>query len=545
MKKLVIGFILILTLLAGYGNSPAIRALDTSTFMGMLTEMDVACPVEAAAVRNFALSPLFWLVTEYRSNPADVAGLCAKAAAPMDTTQPCLEHYEDRDFFAMALASNLGVGEDFIWMLPLNAFNYIYENNTFDSKIAFMDQPNPCGTVPLPGPECTADTLAAPTMLTPANGATVSGSPVFTWSLGACSPELVLLMKAGPLSLDPLHGTIHYTLPNETSWSPGQSYLDYCGETYKWWMVSKSVDGATAQTDEWTYTLGDEDCSPLPDAEPDSPPDSPSGLRILGMRDLLAVSQMDTDGDGIQDAFDRCPDVPGPALGRGCPVEFNRCQVEANRRDIIVRVGPGPDRGAFGNLAPLGSWFNVVGSAQASDGSGWWKLDRSQIAGGANANSLWVSQADVTSRGPCAFVREVVASPTIYRPAAPATTGWGACGSCSTCMGPAEQCVTSPEGQCLWDTSCAAGEDGPAIPGCYSVRTSVVATGGASGSVRIMTPRNCEGRTFQAGTVVTFEAVASSGTFTGWSGCGLSGRTPVVSAPINSSCVATATFSMN
>ena len=30
---------------------------------------------------------------------------------------------------------------------------------------------------------------------------------------------------------------------------------------------------------------------------------------------------------------------------------------------------------------------------------------------------------------------------------------WGSCGSCTTCGGPVEQCVTSPQGECLWDAA--------------------------------------------------------------------------------------------
>lgn len=554
MKKLMLICIVIMISLSGLpGRHAPVTALsggryDTSTFMGMLAEMDIACPTEAAAVRNFSLSPLFWLVTEYRNNPVDVAGLCVKAAAPQPTTQACLEPYEAREFFAMAFPGNLGVGEDFIWMTPTNAFNYLFEGSTFADKIAFMDQPNPCGTVPPTGTECSTSTLVAPTPLTPANGATTSGDPLFSWDVGPCDPELVLLVKSGPIT-----GTIRYFSPDVTSWTEGPGYLDYCGETYSWWLTAKSVDGAIIQAEPWTYVVSDQDCRPMPSDDEDAAISSPNGLRIVDAREVLSSALVDSDGDGLVDSADDCPNVPGSLLARGCPMRLARCEVQADRRDIVIRVGPGPSRGIFGYLAPQGQWFSVYGYSQADDGSRWWKLNNEQIRGGASANSLWVNQADVPTRGACDFVRETDPSPVLVRQIVPVQSGWGSCGDCSTCGGPTSQCVTSPEGLCLWDTSCAA-EPAGEVPGigveppagaCYSVGTSTISVGGGAGSVRIMTPRNCANRTFKAGTVVTFEAVAAQGVFTSWSGCGLSGKSPVVSVAINGNCTATATFTLN
>src|SRR5207245_10663933 len=37
-----------------------------------------------------------------------------------------------------------------------------------------------------------------------------------------------------------------------------------------------------------------------------------------------SVSAKDTDGDGVPDVDDLCPDVPGPAEHRGCPVFADR-----------------------------------------------------------------------------------------------------------------------------------------------------------------------------------------------------------------------------
>lgn len=47
----------------------------------------------------------------------------------------------------------------------------------------------------------------------------------------------------------------------------------------------------------------------------------------------------------------------------------------------------------------------------------------------------------------------------------PTTQGWGPCGSCDSCGYPSQECVTSPEGVCLWDPSTCRGQGAPAGAG--------------------------------------------------------------------------------
>ncbi|NDJ78876.1 MAG: hypothetical protein GYB65_21705, partial [Chloroflexi bacterium] len=123
--------------------------------------------------------------------------------------------------------------------------------------------------------------------------------------------------------------------------------------------------------------------------------------------------------------------------------------------------------------------------------------------------------------------------------------GWGPCGSCDTCGHPANECVTSPTGECLWDpTTCGGppppgddddvppGDDDDVPPGdddvppddddiveCYRVSVSYSPASGAYGTASIVTPQNCQGG-YLPGTSVTIQASPSGGgTWTdSWSG---------------------------
>lgn len=82
--------------------------------------------------------------------------------------------------------------------------------------------------------------------------------------------------------------------------------------------------------------------------------------------------------------------------------------------------------------------------------------------------ALWQSDVTYLIRIPIRILGEYIA-PTTPAPTATAAlistpsplatslnatdTGWGSCGSCSTCGGPVEQCVTAPGGVCAWDAA--------------------------------------------------------------------------------------------
>jgi hypothetical protein len=51
----------------------------------------------------------------------------------------------------------------------------------------------------------------------------------------------------------------------------------------------------------------------------------------------------DSDGDGVNDEEDKCPDTPGPASNNGCPVvkeeEKKRAECRARNRRVEFRPG--------------------------------------------------------------------------------------------------------------------------------------------------------------------------------------------------------------
>jgi hypothetical protein len=146
------------------------------------------------------------------------------------------------------------------------------------------------------------------------------------------------------------------------------------------------------------------------------------------------------------------------------------CMVTSDQPDVEVRVGPGENR-AVRQYLPPGEAFPVTGQATAEDGSAWWQL---QLAG---IDQAWVNQADVSAAGACNLVQAVDAPPVVQPPpddsgqTPPATDEptdepsepgtWGDCGSCDSCGHPSDECILSPDGQCVWDPAqCAPTSSG-------------------------------------------------------------------------------------
>jgi len=142
------------------------------------------------------------------------------------------------------------------------------------------------------------------------------------------------------------------------------------------------------------------------------------------------------------------------------------CLIRTNRADVRARVGPGVDRAAFAFLT-AGVEYPVIGFAYDAAGNRWWQLDRASIPGGMAALSLWVLDSEVEEIGDCDNVPPGEVPPEEpwepgepEEPEEPGGPGqWLPCGSCDTCGHPASECVTSPEGACLWDPATCASAD--------------------------------------------------------------------------------------
>lgn len=101
------------------------------------------------------------------------------------------------------------------------------------------------------------------------------------------------------------------------------------------------------------------------------------------------------------------------------------CTVQATQ-DAALRVGPGGNRSIVLYLT-AGATFDVIGTANADDGTRWWRLDKTKAAPNkaAQVNETWVSDAQMTEFGDCDAVG-TVAPPRIIRArptAAPTSTG--------------------------------------------------------------------------------------------------------------------------
>lgn len=223
------------------------------------------------------------------------------------------------------------------------------------------------------------------------------------------------------------------------------------------------------------------------------------------------------------------------------------CAIRADREGVAVRVGPGLSRSIFTSLNP-GIEYTVIGFAESEDGSLWWELDKTQFTGHEGVISLWVAQADVTAIGDCSQIPQGDIPPIIPDPDGgdDVPGSWLPCGSCDTCGHPASECVTSPEGVCLWDPATCTSDAGGDPDGggtCYTVTASVDAGqcfGGAS--AMIDTPPNCEGGLYIPGTTIQAHAVGVDPKCVvhSWTGCGVSGSSASITFVPPGSCIVTA-----
>ena len=120
---------------------------------------------------------------------------------------------------------------------------------------------------------------------------------------------------------------------------------------------------------------------------------------------LQTVSSTDTSG-GTANNSQGTSNVVIPEPTVPCLVR----SVQANATS--VRVGPGTNRSVI-RFLEINRDFTVVGTADAADGSKWWRLDKNEAAPGQAANETWVADSQVVSSGGCDAVGTVAAPPII------------------------------------------------------------------------------------------------------------------------------------
>jgi hypothetical protein len=209
------------------------------------------------------------------------------------------------------------------------------------------------------------------------------------------------------------------------------------------------------------------------------------------------------------------------------------CAIRADREGVPVRVGPGITRSIFGYLNP-GIEYTVIGQAVGDDGEPWWEVDKTQFAGHEGVLSLWIAQSDVTALGDCGDVPQGDIPDVIPDDGGDdgdgPSAGWLPCGSCDTCGHPASECVTSPEGICLWDPATCLPPGGDPDDGgsCYAITTRLDTNCQGVASIIIDTASNCEGGRYLPGTTVQAHLNIVSYGFcklVTWTGsCGASGN---------------------
>ena len=176
---------------------------------------------------------------------------------------------------------------------------------------------------------------------------------------------------------------------------------------------------------------------------------------------------------------------------------------------VEIRVGPGINRGVFGQLPPYQD-FRVIGQAYDETNTVWWQLDKEQIPDSQDAASLWVNSQDVIEKGDCLVVLRVDAPPVVIGQPTPPPGTWQGCGSCDTCGHPGE-CVISPEGACLWDPATCHHEivtPPPPGDGCYYVSTQVYTDAEpGGGSITLLPSPNCGNGVYPSGATVYLGAL--------------------------------------
>jgi hypothetical protein len=134
-------------------------------------------------------------------------------------------------------------------------------------------------------------------------------------------------------------------------------------------------------------------------------------------------------------------DTPGDA-GAATPPDDETCYISGDNTNL--RAGPSIDYPIAGVLSP-GEFLPVYGVS----------IDGSWYAAPEDGQEVWAAGWVVTASGPCDGlpIAAEPPPPAVSEPAPgqPASGSWGECGSCEYCGPyPASECITNPEGECIW-----------------------------------------------------------------------------------------------
>ena len=155
--------------------------------------------------------------------------------------------------------------------------------------------------------------------------------------------------------------------------------------------------------------------------------------RLISERDLI-VAIINSFGSFVSpDEFAPAPIVASPTPIPPTPIPTatstpQPCTVRATGEgETSLHVGPGNNRTIIRFLAANRD-FEVIGTADARDGSQWWRLDKEEAAGSQAIQVIetWVAAAEVIESGDCERVGTVAPPPIVPLPqptAVPTPTG--------------------------------------------------------------------------------------------------------------------------
>jgi len=260
-----------------------------------------------------------------------------------------------------------------------------------------------------------------------------------------------------------------------------------------------------------------------------------------GNKDVLI---MGAQGQPIFRLTDDPADDYDPDLRVVCQATSAPCAIRTDQDRVVMRLGPAAYRAGYAYLPPNQD-FTVIQQVTDAGGTVWYEIDKSQIAGTGAVESLWVSADVVQVSGDCAGVPVGTPPPpvTYQRPTPPPPGQWGGCGTCATCGHPANECVTAPDGACLWDPATCVRV--PPGDGCL-ILTIAIQPNANAGSVSLRAKPTCPtGAGYAPGTPITAVASPSSPyVFHSWEGScpGAGSTSALISFDITYSCTLIAVF---
>lgn len=198
----------------------------------------------------------------------------------------------------------------------------------------------------------------------------------------------------------------------------------------------------------------------------------------------------------FDDLWNMIPNTPA-SLGAepeqtGEPDNALPCMVQAVRKGVAIRVGPGMNR-AVRAAMPVREGIPVIGWFEDDTGSRWWKIQPGDYSE-YEEDRYWVAAADVESSGGCEGIAEAAPSRFVYAPPTAAPTAFPTVTTFEVPQGAAPQSPGSlpqPEPTCF------------TLAIVYNEYNLEMGGDPNSGGVSVSPGPNCSGGRYIGGSAVT------------------------------------------